>query len=85
MASPRRLHPAAITLRCMAESISAKRSANAVASFSAAQRYTRDEIFAEPSPVPADAGAHGWWFRDIPGEIDVSGCQQRDGLTLLYV
>jgi hypothetical protein len=69
----------------MAESISAKRSANAVASFSAAQRYTRDEIFAEPSPVPAKSGVHGWWFRDIPGEIDVSGCEQRDGLTLLYV
>ena len=69
----------------MAESISAKRSANAVASFIAAQRYTREEIFAEPSPVPAEPGAHGWWFRDIPGEIDVSGCEQRDGLTLLYV
>ena len=69
----------------MAESMSAKRGANAVANFSAAQRYTREEIFAEPSPVPAEAGAHGWWFRDIPGEIDVSGCEQRDGLTLLYV
>lgn len=69
----------------MAESMSAKRSASAVARFCAAQRYTRDEIFAEPSPVPAEAGAHGWWFRDIPGDIDVSGCEQRDGLTLLYV
>ncbi|HQE16619.1 MAG TPA: hypothetical protein PLD01_16330 [Mycobacterium sp.] len=69
----------------MAESMSAKRSASAVARFCAAQRYTRDEIFAEPSPVPAEAGAHGWWFRDIPGDIDVSGCEQREGLTLLYV
>jgi hypothetical protein len=69
----------------MTESMSVKRSAHAVASFVAAQRFTRDEIFAEPSPLPADAGVHGWWFRDIPGDIDVSGCEQRDGVTLLYV
>lgn len=69
----------------MAESMSAKRAALAVANFLDAQRYTRDEVFADPSPVPAAAGAHGWWFRAIPGEIDISGCQQRDGWTLLYV
>lgn len=69
----------------MAESMSAKRSAEAVANFLAAQRYTRDAVFAEPCPVPAVAGAHGWWFRDIPGAIDVSGCAQHDGWTLLYV
>ncbi|BBZ36793.1 GIY-YIG nuclease family protein [Mycolicibacterium confluentis] len=69
----------------MAESISAKRSAEAVPRFLAARRYTRDEVFAEPCPVPAEAGVHGWWFRDIPGDIDVTGCQQQDGWTLLYV
>lgn len=69
----------------MAESMSAKRSANAVANFLEAQRYTRDQVFTEPCPVPAQAGASGWWFREIPGDIDVSGCEQRDGWTLLYV
>lgn len=69
----------------MAESMSAKRSASAVANFLAAQRFTRDEIFSEPCPVPSEAGAHGWWFRDIPGDIDIAGCEQRDGWTLLYV
>ncbi len=69
----------------MAESMSAKRSAQAVANFLAAQRYTRDEVFSDLDPVPAESGAHGWWFREIPGEIDVSGCEQRDGWTLLYV
>ncbi|MEZ0341026.1 GIY-YIG nuclease family protein [Mycobacterium sp. pV006] len=69
----------------MAESMATKRSADAVAKFLAAQRYTRAEIFADPSPVPAEAGAHGWWFREIPADIDVSGCEQRDGWTLLYV
>lgn len=28
---------------------------------------------------------YGWWFRDVPAAIDVSRCEQRDGLTLLYV
>jgi hypothetical protein len=69
----------------MAESMSAKRSANAVATFLEAQRYTRDQVFADPCPVPAQSGASGWWFREIPGDIDVSGCEQRDGWTLLYV
>ncbi|CAN5655622.1 hypothetical protein BH11ACT6_BH11ACT6_33620 [soil metagenome] len=69
----------------MAESMSAKRSADAVAKFVAAQRYTRDEIFADPGPMPDKAGACGWWFREIPGDIDTSGCQQHDEWTLLYV
>lgn len=69
----------------MAESMSVRRRADAVANFLAAQRYTRDEVFADPCPVPAAAGAHGWWFRDIPGDIDVSGCARRDDWTLLYV
>ncbi len=69
----------------MAESMSAKRSANAIANFLAAQRYTRDQVFAEPCPVPSESGAFGWWFREIPGDIDVSGCEQQDGWTLLYV
>jgi hypothetical protein len=69
----------------MAESISAKRSANAVANFLDAQRYTRDEVFADPCPVPSQSGVSGWWFREIPGDIDVSGCEERDGWTLLYV
>ncbi|BBY76068.1 hypothetical protein MPRF_29670 [Mycolicibacterium parafortuitum] len=76
---------AATTLTGMAESMSARRNADAVANFLAAQRYTRDEVFADPDPVPARAGAHGWWFREIPGDIDTSGCAQRDGWTLLYV
>ena len=69
----------------MAESMSAKRKADAVVNFLAAQRYTRDEVFADPTPVPSAAGAYGWWFREIPGGVDVSGCAQQDGWTLLYV
>ncbi|MBO0678741.1 hypothetical protein JRC04_14835 [Mycolicibacterium sp. S2-37] len=69
----------------MGESISAKRKAAVIAKFVAAQRFSRDEVFAEPCPIPAEAGAMGWWFREIPGDIDTGGCEQRDGWTLLYV
>jgi hypothetical protein len=55
------------------------------ADFLAARPVTREKVFAEPSPVPEEPGVQGWWFRNIPGAIDTSGCEQRDGLTLLYV
>jgi hypothetical protein len=55
------------------------------AEFIAATPHPRDEVFAEPCPVPDGPGVYGWWFREIPADIDVSHCQQRDGLTLLYV
>lgn len=61
------------------------RSASDVADFLAARPFTRDEVFAEPGPVPSEPGAHGWWFRTLPAKVDASGCEQRDGLTLLYV
>jgi hypothetical protein len=56
-----------------------------MAAFLAARPFTREEVFAEPGPVPAEPGAFGWWFREVPAAVDVSGCEQRDGLTLLYV
>jgi hypothetical protein len=61
------------------------RSASAIAGFLDAQRFTRDQVFGEPCPVPSEPGVHGWWFRTVPAGIDGSGCEQRDGSTLLYV
>jgi hypothetical protein len=56
-----------------------------LAGFLAARPFTREEVFGEPCPVPDEPGVHGWWFRALPTEIDLSGCEQRDGLTLLFV
>jgi hypothetical protein len=56
-----------------------------LATFLAAKPYTRDEVFAEPCPVPSKPGVYGWWFRTVPAAVDASACEQRDGLTLLYV
>lgn len=63
----------------------AEQSSTAVAGFLDARRFTRDEVFGEPCPVPSEPGIHGWWFRDVPGGIDASRCETREGLTLLYV
>ena len=61
------------------------RDAGAVAKFLDAQRFTREEVFAEPSPVPNAPGAYGWWFRSLPAAVDATGCEVRDDLTLLHV
>lgn len=54
------------------------------AGFAAASWYTRDQVLAAPSPVPAVPGVYGWWFRRLPTAMDVSRCLTRDGCTLLY-
>ena len=61
------------------------RGARSPADFLAARPFTREEVFAEPCPIPDVSGVYGWWFRKLPAEIDVSSCEQREGLTLLYV
>ena len=50
----------------------------------AAPIHSRAEVLAHPSPVPRGSGVYGWWFRELPGEIDTQDCVSRDGLTLLY-
>lgn len=49
-----------------------------------ASAFTRDEVLARPSPVPASPGVYGWWFRELPAAIDTDNCIKKDGLTLLY-
>jgi hypothetical protein len=46
--------------------------------------YGRADVLARPSPVPARDGVYGWWFRELPPQVDAQDCRQRDGLTLLY-
>lgn len=45
----------------------------------------REQVLARAELVPRVPGVYGWRFRSIPGDVDPSGCQSRDGLTLLYV
>lgn len=61
------------------------RSESDLAGFLAARPFTREEVFTEPCPVPDQPGAYGWWFRTLPADIDVSSCERREDLTLLYV
>jgi hypothetical protein len=55
-----------------------------VAQYLAARPYTRDEVGVRPSPLPPAPGVYGWWFDALPADIDISRCEQKDGLTLLY-
>ncbi|WP_237755023.1 GIY-YIG nuclease family protein [Nocardia nova] len=55
-----------------------------LADYLAARPYPRAEVLTKPSPVPAERGIYGWWFRRLPAEIDVGGCKTQSGLTLLY-
>lgn len=52
--------------------------------FLTARCFTRDEVYSRPSPVPKSPGVYGWWFRSVSRLIDISRCEHRDGLTLLY-
>ena len=46
--------------------------------------YSRQQVLARPSPVPAAGGVYGWWFRRLPPLVDARDCDRRGELTLLY-
>ena len=47
--------------------------------------FTRAQILSDPKLIPTTRGIYGWFFREIPPQVPVSGCKQFDELTLLYV
>ena len=55
-----------------------------VTNYLAANIHSRAEVLARPCPVPREPGVYGWWFRDLPADINIANCETRDGLTLLY-
>ena len=48
------------------------------------QVYSRQQILARPSPVPAAGGVYGWWFRRLPPLVDARDCHRHGDLRLLY-
>jgi hypothetical protein len=52
---------------------------------SPARLWSRAEVVASPCPVPDVAGIYGWYFRELPFPMDVSGCITHNELALLYV
>lgn len=46
--------------------------------------FSRQDVLARPSPVPARDGVYGWWFRRLPPLVKAAGCCQHQGLVLLY-
>jgi hypothetical protein len=49
-----------------------------------ARVYSCEEALARSSPVPAQGGVYGWWFRQLPPLVGAEGCCQYQGLRLLY-
>lgn len=50
-----------------------------------ARLFGRDEVLAQPSPVPKGPGVYAWYFREIPPVTPVCGCVRHEAHTLLYV
>jgi GIY-YIG catalytic domain-containing protein len=46
--------------------------------------YSREEVLARPSPVPAQDGVYGWWFRKLPPLVVADACRLHQALRLLY-
>lgn len=49
-----------------------------------ARMFSRQDVLARPSPVPARDGVYGWWFRRLPPLVATGGCCRHQNLTLLY-
>lgn len=50
-----------------------------------ARLFTRTDVLARPSAVPAAAGVYAWYFDEVPDQVPVDGCRSAHGHTLLYV
>lgn len=38
-----------------------------------ARLWSREEVLARPSPVPAESGVYAWYFSPVPIAVDTSG------------
>lgn len=47
--------------------------------------YSRSEVLAKPSPVPAQSGVYAWYFEEAPPRVPTAGTHERHGHRLLYV
>jgi hypothetical protein len=48
--------------------------------------WTREQVVgSRPSPVPKTAGVYAWYFRQLPGPMDVGGCHVFEEMPMLYV
>ena len=47
--------------------------------------YSREDILSTRSILPAASGMYGWFFKEIPGGINIEDCATQGDLTLLYV
>lgn len=60
-------------------------STMAAALLQPARLYTRLDVLARPSPVPARPGVYAWYFRRVPSGVPGADCHKHNGFPLLYV
>src|SRR5215831_7188859 len=46
--------------------------------------YSCGDVVARPSPMAAQDGVYGWWFRRVPPLVIADACRQLHGRRLLY-
>lgn len=49
------------------------------------QLWSRAEVLRTPSPVPAEPGVYGWYFREVPSGVPIDGCVSSQGARLVYI
>lgn len=60
-------------------------TADEIAHFVEPERmFSRQDVLARPSSVPAESGVYGWWFQHLPPLVVPGHCCQHQSLTLLY-
>lgn len=52
---------------------------------SPARLWTRREVLQRSSPVPCAPGIYGWFLRNLPDNVPLSGTVTIDGFHLLYI
>src|SRR5437762_3332737 len=50
-----------------------------------AELLSASDVLGRPSAAPAEPGIYAWYFSEVPGGIDTSGCFSLDCHKLLYI
>ena len=47
--------------------------------------WSRQEVLSRPSPVPKAPGVYAWYFRNLPPDVPITGCNSIGEFYMLYV
>ena len=38
--------------------------------------WSRSEALSKPNPIPAKSGVYAWFFKSVPSDVPLEGCQK---------